>query len=65
MIGALLYESWADTAQAAEAMLARGDIRFAQCHDFSAVGPMAGIISPSMPLFVVDNVAHGNAHTRT
>ncbi|HEY5365846.1 MAG TPA: DUF1116 domain-containing protein [Casimicrobiaceae bacterium] len=60
MIGALLYEGWAATPQAAEAMLARGDIRFAQCHDFDAVGPMAGVISPSMPLFVVHNQTHGN-----
>jgi hypothetical protein len=61
MIGAALYEGWADTPEAAEAMLARGDIRFAQCHDFNAVGPMAGIISPSMPVFVVRNQAHGNS----
>jgi hypothetical protein len=60
MIGALLYEGWADAPAAAEAALARGEIRFAQCHDFQAVGPMAGIISPSMPVFVVRNRAHGN-----
>ncbi|MEO8922068.1 MAG: DUF1116 domain-containing protein [Caldimonas sp.] len=65
MIGAVLYEGWADDAQAAEAMLAAGEISFLQCHDFGAVGPMAGVISPSMPLFVVrnqdrDNVAYSN-----
>ncbi len=60
MVGALLYEGWADTSEGAVAMLARGDIRFAQCHDFDAVGPMSGVISPSMPLFVVRNQAHGN-----
>ena len=60
MIGALLYEGWAESPQAAEAMLARGDIRFAQCHDLGAVGPMSGIISPSMPVFVVRNATHGN-----
>jgi hypothetical protein len=60
MIGALLYEQWADTPESAAAMLGRGDIRFAQCHDFGAVGPMAGVISPSMPLFVVRNQSHGN-----
>ncbi len=60
MIGALLYEGWADSPQTAQTMLARGDIRFAQCHDFAAVGPMSGIISPSMPLFVVRNQTHGN-----
>ncbi len=60
MIGALLYEGWADSPEAAKAMLARGDIRFAQCHDFDAVGPMSGVISPSMPLYVVRNQTHGN-----
>ncbi len=60
MIGALLYEGWAQTPQAAETMLARGEIPFVQCHDFGAVGPMSGIISPSMPVFVVRNQTHGN-----
>ncbi len=32
-------------------------IAFAPCHDHSAVGPMAGIISPSFPVWVVEN--HG------
>jgi hypothetical protein len=60
MVGALLYERWADSAEGARAMLERGEIRLAQCHDFQAVGPMSGIISPSMPVFVVKNAAHGN-----
>ena len=60
MIGALLYERWAATPEDAERMLRAGEIRIAQCHDYGAVGPMAGIISPSMPLFVVRNATHGN-----
>lgn len=60
MIGALLYEGWAATQQSAESMLRRGDIRLAQCHDYAAVGPMSGVISPSMPLIVVRNTTHGN-----
>jgi len=60
MVGALLYERWADSAEAAEKMLRDGAIRLAQCHDRQAVGPMSGIISPSMPVFVVRNTAHGN-----
>ncbi|MEO5701645.1 MAG: DUF1116 domain-containing protein [Casimicrobiaceae bacterium] len=60
MIGAVLYEGWADSASRAEAMLRAGDIRLGQCHDAAAVGPMSGIISPSMPLFVVRNASHGN-----
>jgi hypothetical protein len=60
MIGALIYERWADTPEVAEQMLRSGTVRIAQCHDFGAVGPMSGIISPSMPLFVVKNETHGN-----
>lgn len=60
MVGAVLYEGWADTAEQAQSMLAAGQIRFAQCHDFGAVGPMTGVISPSMPLFVVRNQNGGN-----
>lgn len=60
MTGAVLYEGWADTPEKARAMLERGEIQFAQCHDFKAVGPMTGIISASMPVFVVKNATHGN-----
>lgn len=60
MIGAVLYEGWAGTAEDARRMLERGEIEFASCHDFQAVGPMTGIISASMPVLVVRNEAHGN-----
>ena len=60
MIGAVLYEGWADTPETARAMLKRGEIPLAQCHDFGAVGPMAGVISSSMPVLVVCNEAQGN-----
>ena len=66
MIGATLYEGWADNAEAARRLLAGGEIEFAPCHRFGAVGPMSGIISPSMPVFVVHNTSHGNyAYTNT
>ena len=60
MVGAVLYEGWARTPQQAQQMLARGEIEFAQCHDFGAVGPMTGIISASMPLIEVRDATHGN-----
>ena len=41
-------------------MAASGDIAFAPCHHSAAVGPMAGIISPSMPVWIVRNAKHGN-----
>jgi hypothetical protein len=60
VIGALLYEGWAASPTRAETLVESGAIRFAPCHEFGAVGPMTGIISPSMPLFVVTNKATGN-----
>ena len=60
MIGAVLYEGWAHSADQAQQMLAAGEIEFAQCHDFHAVGPMTGIISASMPLIQVREASQGN-----
>ena len=60
IIGAIQYEGWANGEDAARELAASGDVSFEPCHDRSAVGPMAGVISPSMPLAVVENEAHGN-----
>jgi hypothetical protein len=58
--GAILFEGWADSLAAAEALAASGKIALEPCHEHGAVGPMAGIISPSMPVWVVENTAAGN-----
>lgn len=60
VMGALLYEGKAVTAEEAERLAASGEIEFAPCHEHSAVGPMAGVISPSMPVFVLKNESYGN-----
>jgi hypothetical protein len=60
VIGAALFEGWASTPEAAAALADRGEIRFEPCHHHGAVGPMAGVVSPSMPVVVVENTAHGN-----
>jgi hypothetical protein len=60
VIGAVLYEGWADDEAGARTLAASGDVSFVPCHEQGAVGPMAGIISPSMPLAVVENETHGN-----
>jgi hypothetical protein len=60
LIGAVLFEGWAGTLQDAEAMLARGEVCLEPNHHHQAVGPMAGTISPSLPVFVVENRAFGN-----
>ena len=60
VIGALLYEQKAETAEEAQRLAASGAIKFAPCHEHAAVGPMAGVVSPSMPVFVLKNEAYGN-----
>lgn len=60
IIGALLYEGLASTPEEAEALASSGKIEYAPCHEHSSVGPMAGIISASMPVFIVKNEAYGN-----
>ena len=60
VMGALVYEGLAKDEQEAAELAASGEIEFAPCHHYHAVGPMAGIISPSMPVFIVKNETFGN-----
>lgn len=60
VIGAAMLEGWARDADQAREIAGRGEISFAPCHHHGAVGPMAGIISPSMPVWIVRNARHGN-----
>ncbi len=49
VIGALLYEGRATTAEEAARFAASGQIKFSPCHEHGSVGPMAGVTSASMP----------------
>jgi len=60
IIGACLYEGWASSEEEAIVLAASGAIEFEPCHHYNAVGPMAGITSPSMPVFVVEDRTYGN-----
>ncbi len=60
VIGACIYEGWAKDEADAVAMARSGALDFEPCHHYNAVGPMAGITSPSMPVFVVEDKTHGN-----
>jgi Protein of unknown function (DUF1116) len=59
VVGGILYEGWAADAQAARALAGSGEIAFEPCHAHGAVGPMAGIITPSMPVWIVEDRVHG------
>jgi len=60
VIGAILFEGWATSPETARGLVDSGAITFAPCHEHGAVGPMAGVVSPSMPVVVVENAAGGN-----
>lgn len=60
IIGACLYEGWATNEDEALQLAASGQIEFEPCHHYRAVGPMAGIISPSMPVLIIEDLIHGN-----
>ncbi len=60
VLGQVLFEGWAKTTDEARALLESGEIRLEPNHHHDAVGPMAGTISPSSPVWVVENAAHGN-----
>lgn len=60
VMGALIYEGLAKTPEEAEKLAASGEIEFDPCHHHQTVGPMAGIVSASMPVIVTKNEAHGN-----
>ncbi|MCX5796206.1 MAG: DUF1116 domain-containing protein [Elusimicrobia bacterium] len=60
VMGALVYEGLAKTPEEAAKLAASGAVEFSPCHEHGAVGPMAGVVSASMPVFVLKNEEHGN-----
>ncbi len=60
IVGALIYEGLANNENEASNLAASGKIKFSPCHEHNAVGPMAGILSASMPVQVIENKTHGN-----
>lgn len=60
VIGALIYEGKAADEREARKLAASGKIQFSPCHEHCAVGPMSGIISPSMPVHIIENKTYGN-----
>ncbi len=60
VIGGLILEGMAKNREEAEELAASGEVFFDPCHHHSSVGPMAGIITWSMPVWVLENKAFGN-----
>ncbi len=60
VIGGLIYEGLAKDRAGAEELAASGEIAFEPCHHHDAVGPMAGVLTASMPVWILENAAFGN-----
>lgn len=60
IVGALIFEGLAGDWESAEALVTGGEVELEPCHEYSAVGPMAGVTSASMQVYVIENVTHGN-----
>lgn len=60
VIGGLIYEGLASNEEEAIALAESGEITFDSCHHHNAVGPMAGVVTYSMPVWIVENKTYGN-----
>ncbi|MGD8835408.1 MAG: DUF1116 domain-containing protein, partial [Desulfobacteraceae bacterium] len=60
VIGGLIYEGLAKTPEEAEKLAGSGEIEFDPCHHHQSVGPMAGVMTAGMPVWVMENKTFGN-----
>jgi hypothetical protein len=58
--GALIFEGRASDEAEAQALVESGEVKLEPCHHHQAVGPMAGVTSPSMSVYILENKKHGN-----
>ncbi len=58
--GALIFEGKAKDEAEAKALVESGEVELEPCHHHQSVGPMAGLTSPSMLVYIVENKTHGN-----
>ena len=60
IIGGLIYEKLATNEEEAKILAESGEIIFEPCHHHNTVGPMAGIVTYSMPVWILQNKTFGN-----
>lgn len=58
--GALIFEGKVKDEKEAQALVESGEIALEPCHHHQAVGPMAGVISPSMSVYILEDTTHGH-----
>ncbi len=60
--GAMIFEGMAKSYEEAVALCEKGEIEFAPCHHYYSAGPMAGVISPSMSVYIVEDKEFGGQY---
>ena len=65
VIGGMLLEKLASDANEAERLAGSGAVKFSPCHHHHAVGPMAGVVTPSMPVWILEDQAGAGKGNRT
>ena len=60
VLGAIVFEGFAETLAEAEEVAKSGAIEFSPCHEHNTVGSMAGVTSASMYVHIVENKTYGN-----
>lgn len=60
VIGGLIYEGLAEDEASARELATSGKITFDSCHHHQTVGPMAGVVTYSMPVWIILNKTFGN-----
>ncbi|SEL95022.1 Protein of unknown function [Blastococcus sp. DSM 46786] len=59
LVGACLFEGWAADVEEAEILLSTGAVTLEPCHHHRTVGPMAGVTSPSMWMWCLEDPVTG------
>jgi uncharacterized protein DUF1116 len=59
IVGTIIFEGLATNWNDAVKLIRQGGVEFSSNHDHEAVGPMAGVISPSLPILVVKDQSNG------
>ena len=60
IVGALKYEGLAESTAEALALMDAGEVEYGPTHAHNVVAPMAGVVTSSMPLFVVEDGINGH-----
>jgi hypothetical protein len=58
LTGALIFEGKAKDEESARKLIESGEIKLDPCHHHQSVGPMAGVICPSMSVYILEDKKH-------